>query len=160
MAVYYVDTLCCDYNKWAQNNVSAPDVEVQSNIISKIPRLERKDIILMEDFDIDLLNNSPDAKKFLRFSELNGLLQTINKPTRISPTSTSMIDLIFRNMTHVHSSGTLDLFLSNHLPIYLIKKMNTSLGKKNQDINLQEEHNIIGIIRQKPGIILLMLMLI
>ena len=84
----------------------------------------------MGDFNIDLLNKSPDAKKLLRFSELNGLLQTIDKPTRISPTSTSMIDLIFYNMTHVHSSGTLNLFLSDHLPIYLIKKMNTSLGKK------------------------------
>ena len=29
LAIYYVDTLCCDYNKWAQNNVSSPDVEVQ-----------------------------------------------------------------------------------------------------------------------------------
>ena len=105
-------------------------VDCLTCIISKIPRLDRKDIILVGDFNIDLLNNSPYAKKLLRFSELNGLLQTINKLTRISPTSTSIIDLIFCNMTHVHSSGTLDLFLRDHLPVYLIEKMNTSLGKK------------------------------
>ena len=106
-------------------------IDHMAEILSNIPRLDRKDEVFMGDFNVDLLSNSLDAKKLIRFHELNGLLQLIKTPTRISPISASMIDLIFCSITHVSSSGTLDMFISDHLPIYLIKKMNTSLGQNN-----------------------------
>ena len=68
----------------------------------------------------------------MRFRELNGLTQLITAPTRVTASTSSTIDLIFCNVTHVthvHSSGVLDLFISDHQPIYLIKKMNTKQNK-------------------------------
>ena len=44
---------------------------------------------------------------------------------------TPYLSLIFSNVTHVQSSGVLDWFLSDHLPVYLIKKMNTRKTIKN-----------------------------
>ena len=103
-------------------------IDCLSNIVSNIPILDRKDIVIMGDFNIDLLDKSLDAKnkKLIRFQELNSMLQFIKSPTRISPTSASIIDLIFCSMTHVSYSGIMNLFLSDHQPVYLIKKMNTS----------------------------------
>ena len=47
--------------------------------------------------------------------------------------TSNTLDLMFCSITHVSSSGVLDLFLSDHMPIYIIKKMNT---KKLKESNL------------------------
>ena len=105
-------------------------VDHMTNILSNVPRIDRKDVIFMGDFNVDLLSNTPDTKKLIRFSELYGMVQNIKSPTRVSSMSSSMIDLIFSNVTHVCTSGVIDMYLSDHQPIFLIKKMNTSLGQK------------------------------
>ena len=48
---------------------------------------------------------------------------------RVPPISSSMIDLIFCNVTHVHTSRVIDMYIIDHQSIYLIKKMNTSLDQ-------------------------------
>ena len=143
-------------DKWGYLNLSSPDIKVQvieivsnitfiniyrppngsvqnmtdclSNIISQIPKLDRKDIVLIGDFDIDIKANYAVSRKLNRFSELNNLVQKIDTPTIVTPTSSSTIYLIFCNMTHVSTFAVLNLFLSDHQPIYLVKKMNTKLG--------------------------------
>ena len=42
--------------------------------------------------------------------------------TRITVRSKSKIDLIWTNVTHIHDSGILDTILSDHVPVYVIKK--------------------------------------
>ena len=112
-------------------------VDGLTNIITVIPRIYRKDIVFMGDFNIDIVSKTPDSNKLIRFSELNNLVQKINMPTRITPTTSSTIDLIFCNMTHVSSCGVLNLFLSDHQPIFLIKKMNTKSGKNGPNNNIK-----------------------
>ena len=96
-----------------------------SLILSSIPRLDRKDVVFMGDFNIDLLRKNPDSKKIIRFGELNSLVQLVDLPTRVTATSSSLIDLIFCNVTHVSTSGVLDMCISDHQPIFIVKKMNT-----------------------------------
>ena len=51
-----------------------------------------------------------------------GLTQLIKAHTRNAKSSASMIDLVFTNMDHCNNSGVLDLVLSDHLPVYVIRK--------------------------------------
>ena len=67
-----------------------------SRILTNIPRIDRKDLVLMGDFNVDLLINSPDVRRLTRFRELNSLLQLIDVPTRVTPTTSSLLDLIAR----------------------------------------------------------------
>ena len=53
-----------------------------TNFLSNIPRLDRKDIIFMGDFNVDLLTNSPETNRLIRFSKLSSLIQTINTPQK------------------------------------------------------------------------------
>ena len=53
-----------------------------TNVLSNIPRLDRNDIIFMGDFYVDLLTNSADTKKLIRFSKLSSSIQTINSPKK------------------------------------------------------------------------------
>ena len=106
-----------------------------SRIITNIPRLDCKDLVLMGDFNVDLLINNPDVRRLTRFRELNSLLQLIDVPTRVTPTTSSLLDLILCKVTHVKNSGVLDIFLSDHQPVYLVKKMDTSPNNRKQKIN-------------------------
>ena len=45
----------------------------------------------------------------------------VDSPTRCAPTTDKAIDLIFTNMDYRALSGTFDLFVSDHQPVFLIK---------------------------------------
>lgn len=50
------------------------------------------------------------------------LTQHITSCTRSTVSSKTCIDLIFSNIRYVRSSGTINLHLSDHVPIFLTKK--------------------------------------
>ena len=91
-------------------------------VLSNIHGRDRKDIVVMGDFNVNMLINNADESKVCRFGQINSLEQLINQPTRCTSTIASVIDLIFCDVTHVNSSGVIDMFISDHSPIYLIKK--------------------------------------
>ena len=93
------------------------------NAIQGIPNLARKDIVIMGDFNVDILDSRHrDTKSLKYFASENGLSQLIDSPTRFTTTSRKAIDLIFTNMDYIVQSGTIDFFASDHQPIFLIKK--------------------------------------
>ena len=99
-------------------------------IMANISRRNRKDIVIMGDFNVIMNTNSVDERKLTRFGQLNTLEQLISQPTRCTSTTANVIDLIFCEITHLHMSGVIDLFISDHTPIFLIKKMDTKSEKK------------------------------
>ena len=97
--------------------------------LTNIPRLDRKDIVVMGDFNVNMSSYNIEKRKLTRFGQLNNLEQLVKQPTRTTSTTANILDLIFCNMTHVHSSGIIDMFLSDHVPVYIVKKMNTKKKK-------------------------------
>ena len=92
-----------------------------------IPHVDRKDIVIMGDFNVDISDKKHrDAKAMKYFASLNGLPQLIDCPTRCTLTTRKTIDLIFTNMDYIAKSGTIDLFMSDHRPVFLIKKKQKS----------------------------------
>lgn len=78
------------------------------------------DIMVCGDFNVNLL--SPDPSEFLNSMAEISLIPTISKPTRITNTSASLIDNIFIKLPFNFISGILVYDISDHLPVFLIRK--------------------------------------
>ena len=84
---------------------------------------ENKNIYLMGDFNIDLLNSTQNyVSKFINILQSNGFYPHINKPTRICNESQTLIDNIFSNVYETSTNGILYSDISDHLPIFVICK--------------------------------------
>ena len=82
----------------------------------------RKKVFLCGDFNIDILKHKVDqgTKSFLDTMYSIGLYPLVDRPTRISNHSFSLIDNIFTNVTnHNVTSGILVSDITDHLPIFL-----------------------------------------
>ena len=65
---------------------------------------------------------SPDYKRLSFFVQSNGFTQHINSTTRNNDKSKSLLDLAVTNSKFISCAGTLEHFISDHQPIYLIHK--------------------------------------
>ena len=84
---------------------------------------ENKDIILLGDFNCDLLANprSCYTKKLLEVCNRYSLDQVIDKPTRVVQNSQTLIDLIFTsNSSKVIKCGVHHIAISDHSLVYII----------------------------------------
>ena len=101
------------------------------DLLSKIQR-ENKQIYIMGDFNIDLLKShiNNDADTFLQQNLSSNLKPLIVRPTRLTPTSKTLIDNIFTNYHEDNVlSGNLICSLSDHLPQFTIINKNKDEGK-------------------------------
>ena len=86
--------------------------------------------VILGDFNVDYKNKkSANFKKIKFFERLKALEQLIYTTTRNTKTSSSLLDMAFIKMKHVSEAGTLDSFISDHPPIFLIKKKMKNISK-------------------------------
>ena len=96
-------------------------IECLQNCVSELRDIRSCDIFIGGDMNVDILkSNSPYSKKIAKFVKLNQFKQIINTTTR--PDSNTCLDLIITNCEIVLESGTLNISISDHLPVYLIRK--------------------------------------
>ena len=87
---------------------------------------ENKELILIGDLNCNMLKSPQDSntKKLMFMSTVYKLEQLIKKPTRVSNTSATLIDLIFTNQHNkISSSEVVDLGVSDHSLIYVVRKL-------------------------------------
>ena len=105
-------------------------VERLAHIVNQFDRA-RTETVLIGDFNLDYRN-----KKLVSTSKLGTLVsklslkQLINKNTRITRTSASCIDLLFTDISCVSQSGVVNYNISDHLPIYMVKKKSRTKIKR------------------------------
>ena len=96
-----------------------------TDIIRKI-KSEKKLCYLAGDYNLNLLNaeTHSSTSEFIEMMFSNMFYPMINKPTRVTSHSASLIDNIFINCTHNkdHISGILYTDISDHFPIFIIDK--------------------------------------
>ena len=108
---------------------------------------EKKNIFLMGDFNINLLNINIDnnVTEFFDIMASNLLIPFIINPTRVTPNSKTIIDNIFSDSQH-HSdsiSGNLHTHISDHYAQFLIipfEKENT-ITSTDKYIRVIKHHN-------------------
>ena len=90
-------------------------------ILEKI-KSEKKKCYLMGDFNLDLMNSDAHAQtaQFLDLIYSFSFYPLVDKPTRITPHSSTLIDNIFVNSFQEHISGLLYTDVSDHLPIFAV----------------------------------------
>jgi len=76
------------------------------------------------DFNIDLIDyeNNNNSLNFLNSLQSMSLVPLITKPTRVTDTTATLIDNIFSSSPLQFTSGVLTCDLSDHFPIFLIRK--------------------------------------
>ena len=78
-------------------------------------RHPKANFIIMGDFNIDFLKPQPSWKSTV---SLHGLTQLVSQPTRITPTSSTLLDHIYVNNTdRISNIQVSDVSISDHCPI-------------------------------------------
>ena len=111
------------------------------DIVNKIDD-ERNDLYILGDFNCDLIKTVPDCatKNLKTLLETYQLSQLINEPTRITETSSTLIDhFITNDPKKIAHSGVIHTGISDHSLIYGIRKIN--IKPKNRE-NIIEMRNM------------------
>ena len=117
---------------------------------------ENKNITLLGDFNINLLNHDQDnlTSEFINLITTGSLLPTITKPTRVTSRSKTLIDNIFINDTFDNLiSGNITTSISDHMAQFLLKTTTyptmpktTPLVYKRNYNNFNKEHFLLDIL--------------
>jgi hypothetical protein len=86
------------------------------DIMGKYPN---HDLIVVGDFNMDLLTPGKHANELVDYMANNGLLQHITLPTRVENQSTSLIDHIYTKSKTKFSSAVITTDISDHCPTVL-----------------------------------------
>jgi hypothetical protein len=79
--------------------------------------------IILGDINVDLLKS--DSKEWINSAKISGYNQLIDSPTRVTDSTTSLIDHIYvSSMDNISSFGNLDIPLSDHQLIFVLRKLN------------------------------------
>ena len=80
-----------------------------------------KDIVLLGDLNCDLLSDNPKSKALRSFCAAANATQLIKDPTRVTKSSSSLIDVILVSKPDlVKSSGVMDLTMSDHFLVFAV----------------------------------------
>lgn len=98
-------------------------------LLTGIPRKEKYEILIIGDFNMDFTTSKPTHNMIKYFELTNEIKQVITTPTRITRYNKTIIDLAFTNMKYCTETGTLNYNISDHKPIYVIKKKPRNIKK-------------------------------
>ena len=96
--------------------------------LNKLTRHKTKQILIVGDFNIDLLNYETDecARELIDTTSKHGFSQVISRPTRITDHSATLIDNIYTNKIHrVLSTSVVTLYITDHLGTYIKLSLDT-----------------------------------
>ena len=92
-----------------------------------------EEVVILGDFNVNYKNKkSANYRKLKFFERSNSLKQKISTTTRNTKSSSSLLDIAFTNMIFIKEAGALDSFLSDHQPIFLLKKKERDREKSEQ----------------------------
>ena len=110
--------------------------EKYNYIIEKI-KSEKKQLIIGSDQNINLINASTQVltQEFLDINYANGILPVIDKPTRITHSSATLIDNFYTNYEGIYQSSILCSHISDHFPIFLCFGRSNRQNTKNEKVS-------------------------
>ena len=73
------------------------------------------------DFNINYISKSTQTSELKKLMAKNTLRQIITEPTRIA-TKETLLDLILTDSDYIKFSGVLDINISDHLPVFILRK--------------------------------------
>jgi hypothetical protein len=109
------------------------NIECFENVLKNLDD-EKKEIIITGDFNCDLLKKdsvNPNIKKMKDLIDIYQLQQHIDKPSRTTNYSQTLIDLILTKIedNKTIDSGLIELGISDHSLVYICRKISIPKGK-------------------------------
>ena len=121
-------------------------IEHLENCIGKIDT-GKKDIFICGDVNIDMLDKKNSSTlKLVEFLSQVGLSNYIKNPTRYSKHKNSCIDHIYSNSNSISDCGVLDVNISDHELVYIVRK-------KSKPTNTKCEFTGRSYVRYSPDIL-------
>ena len=100
-------------------------------VLFEIRAIMRSEVWILGDFNLNLLlRNDLDVIRMNRFLREKGLCQLVREPTRLTNRGGTCIDWIITNSQHVSLHGILNDLLSDHFPVFVVKKKGREKLKK------------------------------
>ena len=97
-------------------------VSMIKNCLNQIENVHKCEIVLVGDLNIDYSNKESYMYKTLSTIEEEFMLeQKIRSSTRIHKCTSTLLD-VFTNIRNIYKSGCINYNISDHLPVYIIKK--------------------------------------
>ena len=104
------------------------------NKIFECTNEEKKEFFVLGDFNVNCLNYEGDTtvRDFYNNAFQNGAIPLINKPTRVTPTTATLIDNIFTNSLFNTSlkKGIIKSSVSDHFPVFAAINISKNKTKK------------------------------
>ncbi len=109
-----------------QNQISQVTAQLKFCLINIQSHYPHHQIIFIGDFNVDIAGKKDHASEMiLNTFQTTGFVQLINNCTRITPTTSTIIDHIYiNNISNILNHGTEELGISDHCAIHLT--INTS----------------------------------
>ena len=98
---------------------------------------ENTEYYLMGDLNCDLIATryDNDTRKLVSITDTYGLQQVITEPTRITPTTTTLIDVIFTNCPdRVVCSGVRHISISDHSLVFAYRKLSINRTSRGHNV--------------------------
>jgi exonuclease III len=129
-------------------------IELINDILACVNN-ENKKCYIMGDFNIDLLqyDTHNGVRNFMDTLQSQSFYSTINKPTRITADTATVIDNILTNDFNNHHAGVLVTDISDHLPVFLVTdnlRENPQNERRNskRDFSSNHIHNFVDELNQ------------
>ena len=100
----------------------AASLEHLEDILNKLDRHKNKHIVLVGDFNIDLLKHEYDnsCQRLINMTISKSFCQVISRPTRVTDHSATLIDHMYSNQIHnICKSGIITHDITDHLATYI-----------------------------------------
>ena len=105
------------------NSSFAEGIEKLSDSVMKTLDIIKGELVIVGDLNVNYnARHTPAVKLLKHFEREFHLTQLINTSTRYGNKNSTCLDLIFTNMNHIVSSGTINAAITDHLPVFVIKK--------------------------------------
>ena len=119
-------------------------IEKLSHLLSTNSKNNYHDIILMGDFNFDLLKYEENniTQDFLNTMNSQSLIPVISKPTRVTDSSATLIDNIFISNPINFTSGIIITDISDHFPIFI--NLRSVFSRNIDDPNIKIEYRLIN----------------
>ena len=121
-------------------------VDFNNTMHSILEKVTQYPCYFMGDFNLDLLKHDkhPPTEKVLDIMHANSFIPIINRPTRVTRDTCTLIDNIYTNnyiIKNDNYSGLLTTYISDHFPVF-------HLSKKCSEHSINNEYKTIRIIKE------------
>ena len=99
--------------------------------LDNVTNIDKYELVIIGDLNLDCTDKQSDSYKTVNgICEELSITNLIQSPTRITYRHSAILDIILTNVTNIYKSGVINYNITDHLPVFMIKKRQKIQHKK------------------------------